>query len=296
MTAHPPTLTRRPATRTRGRIPLRGGRLRATITSIALAPICFFWVYPFLWVVSAAVKTNAQIFKGPGLIPPELHLENFSRAWTQAHIGVYFLNTAIIATTATAIVVVTTGMMGYVLGRYDFPGKKLIVALFIATVFLPEGYTIIPIFDLITRLHLNNNLLGVILAESGGAHVVYILLFAGFFAQLPRELEEAAIMDGAGFLRIFARIMLPLAKPVIATTVILQFERSWNSFFLPLVLTLSRPNLRTLGVGMFAFQGEYFNDIAGMAAAATVALVPIIAVFLLLQRYFVEGIAGAVKQ
>ncbi len=103
-------------------------------------------------------------------------------------------------------------------------------------------------------------------------------------------------MDGAGFLRIFAQVMLPLAKPVIATTVILQFERSWNSFFLPLVLTLSRPNLRTLGVGMFAFQGEFFNDISGMAAAATIALLPIIAVFLLLQRYFVEGIAGAVKQ
>jgi len=295
MTANAPTLISLPTVHTKRRI-LRGGRLRVTITSIILTPICFFWVYPFVWVVSSAVKTNAQIFQGPGLIPPELHLENFARAWTQAHIGQYFLNTAIIAVSATVIVVVTTGMMGYVLGRYDFPGKKVIVALFIATVFLPEGYTIIPIFDLINRLHLNNNLLGVILAESGGAHVIYILLFAGFFAQLPRELEEAAIMDGAGFFRIFARIMLPLAKPVIATTVILQFERSWNSFFLPLVLTLSRPNLRTLGVGMFAFQGEYFNDIAGMAAAATVALVPIIAVFLLLQRYFVEGIAGAVKQ
>ncbi len=291
-----PTLAVRPmGTRAIDRI-ARGGRLRATITSIILTPICFLWIYPFLWVVSAAVKTNAQIFKGPGLVPPALHWENFSRAWTQAHIGRYFLNTVIIAVSATTIVVVTTGMMGYVLGRYDFPGKKFIIALFLATVFLPEGYTIIPIFDLINHLHLNNNLLGVILAESGGAHVIYILLFAGFFSQLPRELEEAAIMDGAGFLRIFARIMLPLAKPVIATTVILQFERSWNSFFLPLVLTLSRPNLRTLGVGMFAFQGEYFTDIAGMAAAATIALVPIIAVFLLLQRYFVEGIAGAVKQ
>ncbi len=291
-----PTLAVRPmGTRAIDRI-ARGGRLRATLTSIILTPICFLWIYPFLWVISAAVKTNAQIFKGPGLVPPALHLENFSRAWTQAHIGRYFLNTVIIAVSATTIVVVTTGMMGYVLGRYDFPGKKFIVALFLATVFLPEGYTIIPIFDLINRLHLNNNLLGVILAESGGAHVIYILLFAGFFSQLPRELEEAAIMDGAGFLRIFARIMLPLAKPVIATTVILQFEHSWNDFFLPLVLTLSRPNLRTLGVGMFAFQGEYFTDIAGMAAAATIALVPIIAVFLLLQRYFVEGIAGAVKQ
>ena len=275
---------------------LRGSQLRATITSLILTPICFLWIYPFLWVISASVKTNAQIFSGPGLIPSELHLENFSRAWTQAHIGQYFLNTTIIAVSATAIVVVTTGMMGYALGRYDFPGKQPILAVFVATIFLPEGYTIIPIFDLIDRLHLNNNLLGVILAESGGAHVIYILLFAGFFSQLPTELEESAIMDGATFPRVFGQIMLPLALPVVVTTIILEFERSWNSFFLPLVLTLSRPNLRTLGVGMFAFQGEFFTDISGMAAAATVTLVPIVAVFLLLQRYFVEGIAGAVKQ
>ncbi len=294
--ASAPVLPVRPAnTRPRSRL-WRGGRLRATITSAILTPICFLWIYPFLWVVSAALKTNAEIFAGPGLIPKTLQFENFSRAWTTAHIGRYFLNTAIITGATVSIVVVTTGMMGYVLGRYDFPGKRLIVALFVATVFIPEGYTIIPVFDLVNRLGLANNLMGVILAESGGAHVVFILLFAGFFAQLPRELEEAATMDGAGFFRIFAQVMLPLAKPVIATAVILQFMSSWNSFLLPLVLTLSRPELRTLGVGMFAFQGEYFTDIAGMAAAATIALIPIIAVFLLLQRYFVEGIAGAVKQ
>src|SRR5258708_11769370 len=294
MTALPPSIKVRPQTRGFDHT-LRGSTLRATITSIILTPICLLWIYPFLWVVSAAVKTNAEVFAGPGLIPKGIHIENFSRAWNQAHIGRYFLNTAIISFSSVFIVVVTTGMMGYVLGRYDFPGKRLIVAFFVATVFLPEGYTIIPVFDLINRLHLNNSLAGVILAESGGAHVVYILLFAGFFSQLPRELEEAAIIDGAGFVRIFARIMLPLAKPVIATTVILQFMSSWNNFFLPLVLTLSRPELRTLGVGMFAFQGEYFSDWTGMAAAATLSLLPIIAVFLLLHSQVVDGITGAAK-
>jgi ABC-type glycerol-3-phosphate transport system permease component len=274
---------------------LHGANLRTVLTSVVLFPICLVWIYPFLWVVSASLKTNQEVFAGPGLIPQAIHFENFARAWTQAHIGQYFLNTSIISLSSVAIVVVATGMMGYVLGRYDFPGKRIILAFFVATLFLPEGYTIIPIFDLINRLNLNNSLAGVTLAESGGAHVIYVLLFAGFFRQLPKELEEAAIIDGAGFIRIFAQVMLPLATPVIATTVILQFMTSWNSFFLPLVLTLSRPELRTLGVGMFAFQGEYFSDWTGMAAAATVALVPIIAVFLALQRHFVEGIAGAVK-
>jgi ABC-type glycerol-3-phosphate transport system permease component len=274
---------------------LRSATVRPALVTLILLPICLVWIYPFLWVVTAAFKTNQEVFAGPGLIPQALHFENFLRAWTQAHIGQYFLNTAIISVCSVAIVVVTTGMMGYVLGRYTFAGKRVIIALFVATIFLPEGYTIIPIFDLINQLRLNNSLLGVILAESGGAHVVYILLFAGFFRQLPAELHEAAVIDGAGFVRIFAQIMLPLAGPVIATTVILQFMSSWNAFFLPLVLTLSRPELRTLGVGMFAFQGEFFSDWSGMAAAATLALLPIIAVFLLLQRHFVDGIAGAIK-
>jgi ABC-type glycerol-3-phosphate transport system permease component len=275
---------------------LRGTRLRAVIVSVVLVPICLFWIYPFLWMVSAALKTNSEVAAGAGLIPAAPQWANFARAWTQAHIGQYFLNTTVITVSTVAIVVATTAMMGYALGRYDYPGRKIILALYAATIFIPEGYTIIPVFDLINRLHLNDTLLGIILAEAGGAHVVYVLLFAGFFSQLPHELEEAAIIDGAGFVRIFAQVMLPLSGPIVATTIILQFMSSWNNFFLPLVLTLSRPELRTLGVGMFAFQGQYFSDMSGMAAASTISLLPIIAVFLALQRHFVEGVAGAVKQ
>jgi len=271
-------------------------RIRVTITSIIFVPICLLWIYPFLWMVSAAFKTNADIFSGLNLIPRTLHWDNFVRAWTQGNIGQYFVNTVVIAVASVVIVVVSTAMMGYVLGRYGFPGKHVIIGVLAATVFLPQGYTIIPVFTLINRLGLGGSLWGIILGESGGAHVVIILLFAGYFAQLPRELEEAAVIDGAGFVRTFARVMLPLSKPVIATAIILQFMQSWNDFLLPLVLTLTRPDLRTLAVGIYAFKGQYFVDWSGMTAAATIGLLPIIAVFLFLQRYFVEGIAGSVKQ
>ncbi len=271
-------------------------RLRATLVSLALIPLCLLWIYPFLWMVSSSLKTNAEIFGGLGLIPHSIQWDNYRRAWVGARIGQYFVNTVIITASAVAIVTVSTGMIGYALGRYQFPGKRAIVAFFVATVFLPEGYTVIPVFELVNRLGLAESLLGVILAESGGAHVVSVLLFAGFFSQLPKELEEAAIVDGAGFLRIFWRIMLPLATPVIATTIILQFLQTWNSFLLPLVLTLSRPELRTLAVGIYAFRGEFFTDWGALAAASTISLLPIIAVFLFLQRYFIQGIAGAVKQ
>lgn len=266
------------------------------LTTAILTPITLIWIYPFLWMVSGAFKTNTEIFSGPGLIPSSLSWDNFNRAWYTADVGRNFVNTAIISVSAVLIVLVTTSMMGYALGRYRFRGRMVIIAAFTATVFIPEGYTIIPIFQLVNTLHLNNTLLGVILAEAGGAHVLFILLFAGYFSQLPNELEESAIIDGAGFFRVFWTIMLPLAKPVLATATVLQFMASWNSFFLPLVLTLSKPELRTLGVGMYAFQGEFFTDWTGMAAAATISQIPIILLFLVLQRYFVEGIAGAVKQ
>ena len=247
-------------------------------------------------MVSAALKTNDEIFRaGTNLFPKALIVENFERAWVQANISQYFINTVIIAVGSVLLVLVTTSMMGYVLGRYRFPGRRLVVSIFVATVFLPKGYTIIPVFDLIHSLGLNGTLTGVILAQSGGAHVIFILLFAGYFGQLPKELEEAAIVDGAGFLRVFLQIMLPLAKPVIATVVIMQLIASWNDFLLPLVLTLPTPELRTLSVGMYAFRGEYFIDWSGMAAAATISIIPIILVFLAMQRYFIEGIAGAVK-
>ncbi len=273
----------------------RGNRLRAIITTAILLPIGFGWIYPFLWMVSAGFKTNQEIFGGLTLIPEDPQFGNFSRAWTDARIGEYFLNTVIVTVGSILIVLVSVAMIGYVLGRYQFPGKKAIIIAFAITVFLPEGYTIIPVFELVNKLGLANSLAGVTLAQAGGAHVVMVLLFAGYFAQLPKELEEAAVVDGAGFFRVFWQIMLPLAKPIVATTIILQFMHSWNAFLVPLVLTLSRPDLRTLAVGIYAFQGEFFTDWSGMAAAATISLAPIVIIFLFLQRYFVEGIAGAVK-
>ncbi|QPC85132.1 carbohydrate ABC transporter permease [Phototrophicus methaneseepsis] len=275
---------------------LQAKRLREIVITLILTPIALIWIYPFLWMVSASFKTNNEIFRsGTSLIPDQFTFENFQRAWVEANISQYFLNTALIAIGSVMLVVMTTSMMGYALGRYSFPGKRIVIGIFIATVFLPKGYTIIPIFELISNLELDGSLLGVILAQSGGANVIFILLFMGYFSQLPKELEEAAIVDGAGFLRVFFQIMLPLSKPIIATVVIMQFIASWNDFLLPLVLTLARPELRTLSVGMYAFRGEYFTDWSGMAAAATIAIIPVILLFLVMQRYFIEGIAGAVK-
>lgn len=281
----------------RFQIRLTRARIREITITLILIPICIAWIYPFIWTVSASLKTNRDVFgQGLELIPNEVMWENYSRAWDLARIETYFFNTVVIAIGSVLIVLVTTSMIGYVLGRYSFPGRRWIIGLYVVTVFLPKGYTIIPIFELINTLGLDGSLFGIILAQSGTAHVIFILLFSGYFRQLPREIEEAAIIDGASFVGIYVRIMLPLAKPIIATVVIMQLISSWNDFLLPLVLTLTKPDLRTLSVGMYAFRGEHFTDWSGMAAASVISIAPILIVFLFMQRYFIEGVAGAVKQ
>ena len=232
---------------------------------------------------------------GLRLLPEQFRFENFVRAWRQANFSTYFWNTVIITFSGVAITLLLTSTSGYALGRYNFPGKKLFVGLVVAMMFMPKGYTIIPVFELIHKFGLLDSLAGVILAQVGGINTMGVLLFMGAFSQIPKEMEEVAKLDGASYPRIFGQIMLPMVKPIIATVSIFQFMSSWNDFFTPLVFTLGRPELRTLGVGMYSFIGEHSTDWVGMAAAASISLVPIIIVYMFLQRYFIEGIAGAVK-
>ncbi|PRY20863.1 carbohydrate ABC transporter membrane protein 2 (CUT1 family) [Aliiruegeria haliotis] len=268
---------------------------RIGLVSAFLTVICLIWIYPFVWMISTSLKSNAEMFSNPGLIPQGWAVENYARAWTEAHMGSYFFNTLIVTVGSVVIVTTCTSMLGYVLGRYRFPGRNVIFFAFVATVFIPQGFTIIPVFELLSRLGLSSNLFGLTIATSGHAMVIFVVLFAGYFAQLPRELEEAARVDGVSFLRIFWYVMLPLARPMVVTVVIMQVLHAWNDFLLPLVVTLANPAIRTLSVGIYAFKGEQFIDWTGMAAAATISIVPIVVLFILLQRYFINGLAGAVK-
>lgn len=271
-------------------------RLPLYLVHILLIGCGLVWVYPFIWMLTSSFKTNAEYISGGlSLFPESFQPENYIRAWNTAKFSTYFSNTVIITVSVVFIVIAVCAMTGYALGRYRFPGKIIFLSTVVATMFMPKGYTIIPVYTLINAMGLNNSLFGVILAEAGGAHVLFILLFTTHFRSLPKDLEEAAEIDGCGFLRTFIHVMIPLSKPIVATTAILQFMWAWNSFLVPLVFTLSKPELRTLGVGMYQFVGEHSIDWTGMAAGASISLIPIIAVFLLFQRYFVEGIAGSIK-
>lgn len=273
----------------------RGERRRVRWWHLLLAPIAFIWVYPFLWMVTAAFKSQREMLLGGiGLWPTEFTLDNFVRAWTVGRFGEYTLNTLVFSVAVVFIVVAVSSLAGYALSDPHLAGRKVIMGVLIAAMFIPHGYTIIPVFQLVTALGLQNGLLGAALAQASGL-AVPVLLYVGFFSGLPKELQEAARIDGAGYLRRFYSVALPLAKPVTGTVVLLNFIGAWNAFFIPLVFTLGRPDLRTLGVGMYNFFGTDTTDWTGLAAGASIAIIPIVIVFLFLQRTFVEGVAGAVK-
>lgn len=254
------------------------------------------WIYPFIWMILSSFKSNNELLvSGINPIPKVFQWENYVRAWESANFSGYFINTVILTVSTVVIVVVLCAITGYALGRVNFPGRNAVMVGIAAIMFIPKGYTIIPLFKLVNQMGLSDSMLGVIIAESSGAHVLFILMFASFFAKIPNEIEEAAEIDGAGFFRTFTKVMLPLSAPIIATTAIMQFIWTWSSFLIPLVLTINKPELRTLAVGMQSFVGNYASDYAGMAAGATISLLPVMLVFIIMQRYFIEGVSGAVK-
>ena len=266
------------------------------INHLVLLAIGLIWVYPFLWMISASFKSQNEFFNNRlGLIPQAPTLDNIKRIWVKANFGSYFLNTVVVTCFAVVLVLIITMLAGYAMGRYKFVGRNLMMGIFVGSIAIPLVSTIIPTYEVVKGMHLTGTKTGLVLAQAGGAHVIFLMLFTSFFASIPMELAEAAKIDGCSFFRIFFNIMMPLCKPIATTVVIMETIWTWNAFMLPLVLTLNNPASRTLAVGLYAFKGENTVDWTGIAAGGTIAVIPVIILFIILQRHFVEGIAGAVK-
>jgi raffinose/stachyose/melibiose transport system permease protein len=266
------------------------------IVHLILIGIGFVYLYPFLWVLASSFKSAGEFFtSGLSLKPAALRWDNYAYAWETGHFSRYFLNTVVVAVGVTAAVILIASMAGYVLSRTNVPGKKVLLGGMVALMFLPGGYTIIPTFDLVQRLGLLDSLWAILIVQTAGALIFNALLFVGYFQTIGKELEEAAVVDGASFPRIYWQIMLPLARPMVATVALFQFMANWNSFWIPLVFTLGNSSLRTLAVGMYAFVGANSTGWTYVCAGAVMSILPIMAVFFLLQRHFIEAVAGAIK-
>jgi raffinose/stachyose/melibiose transport system permease protein len=264
---------------------------------VVLITIGIIYIFPFIWMLGTAFKTPQEFFE-LGIRPfptGEWQWQNFSNAWVKANFGRYFLNSVIVSVLVTTLVVLLTAMAAYALTRLKVPFGGVVMGFIVMTLFLPSGYTILPTVTIVQKIGMLNSLGAVILVLVAGGMVFNTLLFYGYMRTMPKEIEEAATIDGATVHQRFFNVVIPMSGPMIATVALFTFMNTWNDFLISLVFTLSRPELRTLAVGMYAFVGQASRDWTLLCAAATISILPIIFIYVLLQERFTEAFAGAVK-
>ncbi|RYE10958.1 MAG: carbohydrate ABC transporter permease [Hyphomicrobiales bacterium] len=244
---------------------------------------------PFAWMLSTSLKSGQAIFvMPPQLVPEEPTLDNYTRIFGTMPMGQFLINSIFVSVVSTAIMVLNCAMAGYAFARIKFPGREIIFYAYLATLMIPQQVTLVPLFVLMTWLDWGNTYQALILPSSFGAFGTFLL--RQFYLKLPREVEEAAFMDGAGYVRIFFTIGLQLARPAIATLAVFSFMASWNAFLWPLIIT-SNQSMMTLPVGLSFLNGRYGTDWSVLMAGAVIGTLPIIAVYVFAQKYIIQGLA-----
>ena len=245
---------------------------------------------PFAWMALSSVKSQGEILRVPPTWWPEAPtLDNFRELFVRLDFPLFFTNSILVATVVTLGNLVFCSMLGYVLAKFDFAGKKLLFRLVLGTLMIPGMVTLVPLFVLVANMGLVNTFGGLILPFLAAPFGVFLM--RQFFQSVPDELIDAARIDGASEARIFTQVVIPLAKPALATLAILTFLGSWNNFLWPLVVATTEDKY-TLPVALALYSvGQNQTDYGLLLAGAVVVLVPILILFLVLQRYFVQGIA-----
>jgi multiple sugar transport system permease protein len=245
-------------------------------------------IFPFLWMLSTSFQTaGALLVPPPQLIPSPIELGNYAEIATAFPLWRFLLNSVGVAGVATVLQVATSAMAGYAFARLRFRGRDALFLLYIATLMVPLQVTILPLFVEMKYLGLVDSYPALVLPSIASAFGTFLLRQA--FLGLPRELEEAAFMDGAGHFTVFRRIVLPLAMPAVATLAVFSFVASWNSFLWPLIIVNS-PDLMTLPVGLSNLQGRYATAWNLLMAGSTVAVIPILIVYVIGQKYVIRGV------
>ncbi len=258
-------------------------------TYILLIVMSVLTVFPFVWMVGTALKSPQEIFAyPPTLWPAELHWENFRTVFERVPFLRFYLNSVIVTFIITFAQVFTATLAGYAFARLQFPFKKFLFAAYLATLIIPNEVTMLPLFLLTSKLGWIDTYQGLAAPFLASAFAVFFL--RQFFMTVPRELEEAALLDGASRMRILMQIVLPLARPAIATITLFIFLGEWDNYLWPLIVTNSEA-MRTLPIGLRFFVEESGSQLNLMMAGAVMAVVPIILLFFMAQKQFIEGIS-----
>jgi multiple sugar transport system permease protein len=287
----PRTEDRRPTVRPRGR------QVRAKVGSVlkhaGLIAFGFVMLYPLLWMVASSFKPNALIFREPGLIPTDIDLSNYTDGWNALlhPFSHYLINSAIVVLGSVLGNLLSCSLAAYAFARLEFRGKKFWFAVMLMSIMLPIHVVIVPQYVLFSQLEWINTFLPLIVPKLLATDAFFIFLMVQFFRGIPRELDEAATLDGANHLRIYLQLMLPLSMPALATTAIFTFIWTWNDFFSQLIF-LTRPEMYTVPIALRTFVDSTGNSSWGsLFAMSIVSLIPVFIAFLFGQKYLVKGIA-----
>ena len=278
--------------------------LKATSIHAFLLTVTISCVFPLFWMVRSALMSNRTIFTDKSLIPAEIHFENFVKAWTEGHFGMYSLNSILYTFSVVVGIVVISSLAAFAFSRLEFPGKNFFFYMFVAAMMIPLPGSFVPLTVLMTKLGFINSphtyirQLGYVLCMINVGLSLSILLLKTFFDKMPPDLEDAARIDGCTKLGIWRHVALPLARPAIAVIVIFNALNVWNEYILAMLLLNDIPNQPTimpLQRGLMVFQGTYLADYPLLMAGLTIAAVPIIVVYLLMQKHIIKGLSsGAV--
>lgn len=261
-----------------------------------LAVSAVLLAYPFLYMLSTSFKPRSLVLGDPlNLIPEDPTLDNYIRVLATENFGRYFLNSAVVAIVSTFLIVLLSSMMAYGFTRLNFPGKRVLFALIVVGLTIPTMMLIIPQFLLARDLGLLNSLPGLVPFYVGTALGFNTFLLSGFFRSIPKELDEAMIIDGAGPWRRYWSLALPLSKPALGTCVIFAFLGTWDEFAWALTV-LNDVDQRTLPIAIALFHGQHSTSWGLVFAASLLAIIPVLIVYIVFQRFFVAGLAsGAIK-
>jgi ABC-type glycerol-3-phosphate transport system permease component len=273
--------------------PARGRRLRRLVVDVVVYLLLLAGlasvILPFVYMVSSSLETAVQIGSlTPQFIPNPLTWVNYQQVWNDLPIVRYYVNSAVVSIIITVGQLLTASMAAYAFARLKFRGRSTLFALYLGTLIIPSQVTLIPNYLIIRELHWHNTYAGLIAPFVVSVFSTFLL--RQFFLTIPTDYEDAARIDGANHWQIYSRIILPLARPALATVVILTFLASWNNFLWPLVVVDS-PNLITVPLSVTAYQGQFSIAWGPLMAAATLSLLPVLIVYVLMQKYVVEGIA-----
>lgn len=252
-------------------------------------------LYPLFWLFISAFKTNAEFMNRPFALPETWQLENFTRAWESSKMGTAFFNSVIVSVVSLALTLFIAALASYVLARFKFRFKGWIMTFFVVGMLIPIHSTLVPLFILMKQMSLLNTYWALILPYTAFALPTAIFVLTAYLSSVPKEIEEAAYIDGTGLWGVFLRIMLPISLPALSTVSILSFLHSWNDFSFALVF-ISKTSLKTLPLSIATFADGYQTDYGLTLAAMAISVIPTIAVYLMFQEQVMKGMtAGAVK-